>query len=131
MSVDIWPELDWSKATRTPRTVMLEQSDVLMKKSGGLLRLGVTVRQIKLDRFPDGAFVCDAYISATKLSYNLDLLEVYHSVAAPYPAQLRVAREQDALEVKDEAEFVEQLRRILSSPRWIESMDRMIAMSNS
>jgi hypothetical protein len=132
MPTDVWPNLDWSKAIRTPRTVLLEQSEILKKKSKGALVLSVrTSSHPKTARFPEGFFRHEASILSLRLSYQMPLLAAEHPIASPYPATVTEAGENMETTADGEDQFVDELRAILSKPRWIDSIDRLIAMGNS
>jgi hypothetical protein len=132
MTTDVWPELDWSKTIRTPRTVLLEQSEVLKVKSKGALFLTVrTFSQTANGKFPEGSFRYEAGIFSLPPSYTLDLLAVEHATASPYPAIIFEAGEKSEERSDTEEELVAMLRDILNKPRWIQAIDRLIGMGNS
>jgi hypothetical protein len=132
MPTDVWPDLDWSKAIRTPRTVLLEQSEVLKNKSKGALILSViTSSHAKNDQFPEGFFRYEAAIMSLRLTYSMLLLAVQHSISSPYPAMVLEAGENTEKQMASEEQFIDELRAILSKRRWIVAIDRLIAMGNS
>jgi hypothetical protein len=108
MPEDLWGDLPDVSGIRTPYAILVEQGELLARKTKGLL-VG------EVDRSPmSGEFRISFAISARSLSYSQIVLVVIHPISL-YP--LRVFNEADSgyYECRGESEFVRAVQDVFAS----------------
>jgi hypothetical protein len=108
MTENMWkiPNVD---NIRTPASILREQADYLTSETNGLLH-GRTLSSGSGDRI-----VIGLHIVAPALNYTITLVTYGQKITEMYPGYLSSELTGKTTDVRNEEQFIEQLRSILSS----------------
>jgi hypothetical protein len=117
MAEDLWGDLPTGDTMRTPHAVMLEQANLLTKKTSGMLVSDVA-RGTQSDRFINQLFIMAPSLN----NYRYNVISVSHDVTL-YPARIfsapfpnRTVEDEEELKVAlREAFTASEVRKVISA----------------
>src|SRR5436305_5334298 len=120
---DLWPA-DFGPMKVTPVAILREQAEFLTRKTAGAGRGSVLTTGAQ-----DGGFLHTFLVQVPSLGgYTYALFTVYHGLSF-YPAKILSSPVSDELTVTSEADFVDQLRRVLSGPPTLEIINALLSQA--
>jgi hypothetical protein len=125
-TVDLWGEII-TEPIRTPLTILREQATFLEKNTNGIL-----TGEIRSD-IKGGSFTHYFYVKAPSLSYSYLLFAVDHSLTL-FPANISKFDDSESYissisNIKDEKEFINELKGVIQSPRTQKITSALISQS--
>jgi hypothetical protein len=123
MPTNLWPDFDIGKAPRSPKTVIEEVGDGLEKKTNGLLRfyrmtIAITDNQV------EAAFS----LYSRSLGYHFPFLRAKFAVERVYPVTVAADKLPDTV-VNNEEELTKALAEIFNAPSTVETIQRLMSLS--
>lgn len=110
MAEDLWGELPAPDSSRTPHAILLEQSQLLTKKTDGLL-----VGRVNRGTTGTGSgFYSVLQIFAPSLQYSYNVLTLYHDVTL-YPVTVEPSGSAPNLRAENQNDLIAALAHVLSS----------------
>ena len=118
-AIDLWPDdLETGRMT-TPAAILRQQAVLLAKKTGNALTArvdgGALDRRLVRDPQNQGFHYSFEVVAPSLANYTFQLFTVRHGMDL-YPVKLDFRVQERAYEAASEAEFIEVLRQVLSSP---------------
>lgn len=113
MADDLWGDLPTGEGVKTPHSILVEQAQLLTKKTSGLL-VGSTSRLKGSATAYD--FVSNLRILAPSLNYSFQVTSLFYNFDL-YPAVVSPPPPEPDIQVTDEAHLNMALREILTSER--------------
>src|SRR4029077_17527066 len=123
MSENLWPDFEAANAPRSPKTVIKEGGAGLEKKTNGLVNF-----------YPMNITIKDNNVELTfsfydpSLIYHFPFLRAKFAVEPPYPVTV-VADKMPDVVANDENQLTAALTRIFNAPSTVETIQRLISLS--
>lgn len=123
-ALDFWPDISASKP-RTPLSIMKQQAALLGKHTNNLVEAEVVTAS------EAGSLYHRLFLVAPTLDYRYQLLSVSHDITL-YPIEVYASKLPAARQtVKTEADFVEWLKKVLSSDETKRVVSALLAQAEA
>ena len=123
MPTNLWPDFDIKQAPRSPKAVIEEAGGGLDSKTNGLIRFFPMSTSIK-----DNQVEVVFSLYARSLSYHFPFLRAKFAVESVYPVTV-VADKMTEVVANNESELTASLAEIFNAPSTVETIQRLMALS--
>jgi len=122
LNIDLWPKEKFETDTVTPVSILRRQAALLGDKTQQLV-----TAEVASDATPSGHVTHRFRLVVPSLdNYKYELFSVHHQVDELYPAYAH-----DGRLLRDQDEFVNWLKRVLSSESTIKKIDSLMAQAKA